>query len=198
MEFATRNTLSMPLALAPPSTGDGKDDTPSVHDLEEKGLTPDPYSSDEHALSISEDGEAKKANLFYRILTSHIMPFFLLLQWVLEVYSDEDDYATEDIGSGILLANAALFGFLMFFYRQTMQHNLWALLAPVVFLFVADTLVLFHCATIAFWVMGGGLLGMAGTVVVDRCYYTIYDHNQEILINEREWMLKEDLMENVY
>lgn len=209
----------MPLALAPPSIGDAEKDTQPVYGLEEKGWThthasedtkeesqpvygledkgwmPARFSGD--ALDTTEDDDDKKANLFYRILTSHIMPFFLLLQWVLEVYYDEDDYETEDIGLGILLANVALFAFLMFFYRQTMQHNLWALLAPVIFLTVADTLVLFHCATMAFWVMAGGLLGMAGTVLFDRCYNYYYDHNQEIFINEREWMLKEDVMEKI-
>jgi len=194
MEFANKNTMAVPLALAPPSVGTEQDDIQYVvQGFEEQAWSPGAFSSFDDNYTIGFDDEERHVNLFYRLLTSYVMPFFLLLQWVLEVYDEDNDF-TYDISWEILLGNVIIFGILMFFYRKAVAHNIWALLAPVVFLLIADTLVLFHFATIAIWVMVGGLVGMAGTIVIDFCYHSRGDEEQEVFIDSREWMLKEDLM----
>jgi len=193
MEFANKNTMAVPLALAPPSVGTEQDDIQYVvQGFEEQAWSPGAFSSFDDNYTIGFDDEERHVNLFYRLLTSYVMPFFLLLQWVLEVY-DEDNDILYDISWEILLGNVIIFVILMFLYRKAVVHNIWALLAPVVFLLIADTLVLFHFATVAIWVMAGGLVGMAVTIVIDFCYNSRGDEEQ-VFIDSREWMLKEDLM----
>lgn len=172
MEFTANNTATVPLGLAPPSSiGGENDDILSARDVEEPEASWSfmPHSSIGETPHGSEglDDEEGRASLFYRVLTGSVMPFFLLLQWVLEVRDDDDDDVTYDLGWGVLAANVAIFCALSFFYHKAVQHNVWALLAPVLFLALADTLVAFHFATAAFGVMAGGLLGMAGTVAYD-------------------------------
>jgi len=195
MEFVNKNTMAVPLALAPPSVGTEQDDIQSVvQGLEEQAWSPGAFSSSDDNYTIGYDDEEIHVNLFYRLLASYVMPLFLLLQWVLEVYYDEDNNISYDISWEILLGNVIIFVILMFLYRKAVVHNIWALLAPVVFLLIADTLVLFHFATVAIWVMVGGLVGMAGTIVIDFCCNCRGDEGQEVFIDSREWMLKEDLM----
>ena len=188
MEFTTKNTLTLPLALSPPSIG-GPDDILSQDAVveEQAWTSPDDSSFEEMPYETDQGNDEDHVNIFYRVLTSHVMPFFLLLQWVLEVYYDDDDEATEDIGWGVLLLNVGLFCVLAPFYRKAVEHNLWGLLTPVIFLTVADALVLFHLPTFAYWTMAGGLLGMAGAVAFD--YFKRGKEEQETFINEREWML---------
>jgi hypothetical protein len=179
MEFVMHNTFTVPLHLA----------TPAEDEVVQTFHGPESRSLGERGVS-GEEGGKQEVNIFYRFLTGHIMPFFLMFQWVLEL-CDDSVVTTGHITLATILLIVAMFSGLVVLYRKTMRHNLWALLAPLIFLTVANMLVLFHCDTVACLVMGGGLVGMAGAILFERCYGS-RDKNQERLIHEREWLLQEE------
>ena len=179
MEFVMHNTLTVPLPLA----------TPAEDKFVQTFQEPESRSLGEMGVSFEEDGK-QEVSLSYCFLTGYIMPFFLMFQWVREV-CDDNAVATGHNSLATIVLTVAAFGGLMPLYRKKMQHNLWALLAPLIFLTAANILVLFNCDDLACVVMGGGLVGMAGTILFE-CYYGSRNQNQQQLIHEREWLLQEE------
>lgn len=190
MEFLAHSTLTVPLALAPPSTAAAQDRiVPSflVQETEWWSVPPAFEERDEFSVESSAEQEKKHVNLLYRLLTGNIMPFFLMFQWVLEVYDDDDGDTMVDISLVTILAITAIFIVLMVLYRNTMHKNFWALLAPSLFLAVANALVLLQCSTFAFWVIGGGLVGMAGVISFES-WFRSRDNDHD----DREWLLQNE------
>ena len=180
MEYLAHSTLTVPLALAPPSIGAAEDRVvPSFLGQEAPcwSVPPAFQERDEFSVESSAEQEKNHVNLFYRLLTGNIMPFFLMFQWVLEVYDDDNDDTTVDFGLATLLAILAIFIILMVFYRNTKQKNFWALLAPSIFLAVANALVLFQCVT----------FGMAGVLLFES-WFRSRDYDQD----DREWLLQDE------
>ena len=190
MEFLSYSTLTVPVALAPPSTAAAEDEVVQSFLGQEAPWWPVQQTSfddrEEFSVDSSAEGEKTHVNLLFIFITGNIMPFFLMLQWVLAVYAASNNGTTIDIGSATLLAIVAMFVVLMIFYRKTMQHSFWALLAPSILLAVANALVLFQCVTFAFWVIGSGLVGMAGVVSFEN-WFRSRDND-----HDREWLLQDE------
>jgi hypothetical protein len=113
------------------------------------------------------------------------MPLFLLLQWVLELYTDESE-TTGWLDWVVPIVAIALFAFLAPLYHNVVSSR-FAVLLPVTFITTAGTLVKFHQTVPACVVMTGGLSAMAGRVGVARYYAT-----RGRRVFEQEWIMNHE------
>lgn len=196
MDMNTTSNRSAPLAAFASPLLVGQVSNRNGDNNNNNGDEDDEYSADWWSHATSFDNESQQlafvselvhdedggVNVYYMLVTSYIMPLFLFLQWTLELL--DTDHQSSDtmttLGWAVPVASTALFCHLSPLHHKASAGSVPVLLFPVVFLTVADALVLFHETLAAFGVMACGLLAMAARVTVVR-YRT--------RVSQQEWTM---------